>query len=103
MAGTGPTFWESTSTFSPSCLQRGWRIKGGHCAPSGAGHGGSGVWSFLFEPLFARAVYRGCRVHWSFHTLVWHLEGQHCEEKSLEWLIHCLHLTIQIPQLAQSP
>lgn len=82
MAGWGPTFRESPGTFSPSGLQRWWRVKGGHRAPGGAGHGGSGVWSFGFESLFARAVHCGGGVYWSLHTLVWHLEGQHSQGKS---------------------
>lgn len=72
-AGCGPTFWESTGTFGPLGLQRWWGVKGGHCAPGGAGHGGSRVWSFRFESLFAGAVHLGGGVYWSLHTLVWHL------------------------------
>lgn len=86
MAGWGPTFRESPGTFSPSGLQRWWRVKGGHRAPGGAGHGGSGVWSFGFESLFARAVHCGGGVYWSLHTLVWHLQ---------EWVgLHSQHLDL---------
>lgn len=77
MAGCRRTFWESTGTFGPSGLQCWWGVKGGHRARSGTGHGGSRVWSFRFESLFARAVHRRGGVYWSLHTLVWHLERQH--------------------------
>lgn len=82
MPGCGLTFWESTGTFGPSGLQRWWGVKGGHCAPSGTGHGVSRVWSFWFESLFARAVHWGGGVYWSLHTLVWHLEGQQSQGES---------------------
>lgn len=77
--GGWPTFWESTGTFSTSGLQRWWGVKGGHCVSTCTGHGGSGAGSFCFEFLLARAVHWGSGVHWSLHTLVWHLKGQHCE------------------------
>lgn len=79
LEGGGPTFWESTGTFGPAGLQCWWGVKGGHRAPCSAGHGGSRVWSFRFESLFARAVHWRGGVYWSLHTLVWHLEGQHSE------------------------
>lgn len=83
MPGCGLTFWESTGTFGPSSLQRWWGVKGGHCAPSGAGHGVSRVWSFWFESLFSGAVHGRGGVYWSLHTLVWHLEGQQSQGENL--------------------
>lgn len=106
-AGCWPTFWESTGTFRPSGLQRWWGVKGGHRAPSSAGQGGSRVWSFRFEPLFAGAVHRRGGVYWSLHTLVWHLEGQHRQGEPWEGWRRAVpargKLTVALANLSRFP